>query len=233
MKVCDFLRVSMKTCPIKIVPKNNKSSIKQVQDPGTPFVPVKTSNKCPCYSVKTNLARSPIRRRAERVKKKCIQVHAISSQWKAAQWSTLHIITHHYTSLHIITHHYTSLHIITHHYTSLHIITHHYTSLHITRCTLLFQGAWGIYHSPGLSGWVPFGDAVAHLQSPDIYGSLFISKIRPMNGKMAFRMVLHLTFCRGGGPALQAGVRPFPIVNKWDQIVSNSKMLISVCFSKV
>ena len=115
MKVCDFLRVSMKTCPIKIVPKNNKSSIKQVQDPGTPFVPVKTSNKCPCYSVKTNLARSPIRRRAERVKKKCIQVHAISSQWKAAQWSTLHIITHHYTSLHIITHHYTSLHIITHH----------------------------------------------------------------------------------------------------------------------
>lgn len=186
MKVCDFFRVSMKTCPIKIVPSKNKSSIKQVQDPGTPCVPVKTSNKCPCYSVKTNLARSPIRRRAERVKK-CIQVHAISSRWKAAQWSTLHIITH------------------------------HCISLHITRCTLLFQGAWCIYRSPGLSGWVPLEMQLHICKSPDIYGSLFISKIRPMNGKMAFRMVLHLTFCRGGGPALQARVRPFPIVNLWDQ----------------
>ena len=183
----------------------NCSLKKQIQHQTSPrprysFRSRENVNKCPCYSVKTNLARSPIRRRAERVKKKCIQVHAISSQWKAAQWSTLHIITHHYTS-------------------------------HAVRCCSKEPGASTTLQD--FQAESPLEMQLHICKSPDIYGSLFISKIRPMNGKMAFRMVLHLTFCRGGGPALQAGVRPFPIVNKWDQIVSNSKMLISVCFSKV
>lgn len=142
---------------------------------------------------------------------KCIQVHAISRQWKAVQWS-LHIITH-YTSLHI----------------------YNYTSLHITRCcSKIVPRSLGHLPLSRTFRLSPLLEMLHVCKSRDTYVSfLFISKIRPMNGKMAFLMVLHLTFCRGVGPVLQAGVRPFPIVNKWDQIVSNSKMLISVCFSKV
>lgn len=133
--------------------------------------------------------------RLEGGQNECNKMHPSPCNFKAVKSGSM-IIAHHY-SLHIFTH------------IQSHIITHH---------TLLFQivprslGHLPLSRTFRLS---PLLEMLHVCKSRDTYVSfLFISKIRPMNGKMAFLMVLHLTFCRGVGPVLQAGVRPFPIVNK-------------------